>query len=139
MLFYEVTVRYQRQTGEEAPAKVKEVYLAEGVTPSDVEKRVLDEIKPLIFGECELPSIKKIQLYDILTADEGDIWYKGKVEVITVDDNGSEKRKAVTILVQAKNITDALKRLKTNLEGLDFEIIDVQKSPILELYRAVKE
>ena len=139
MLFYEVTVRYQRQTGEEAPAKVKEVYLAEGVTPSDVEKRVLDEIKPLIFGECELPSIKKIQLYYILNAEEGDIWYKGKVEMITIDDNGSEKRKAVTILVQAKNITDALKRLKTNLEGLDCEIIDVQKSPILELYRAVKE
>ena len=50
MLFYEIKVNYQRQTGEDNPSNVKETYLVEGFTPADVEQRLMEEIKPLIFG-----------------------------------------------------------------------------------------
>ena len=41
MLFYEIKVNYQRQTGEDNPSNVKETYLVEGFTPADVEQRLM--------------------------------------------------------------------------------------------------
>lgn len=137
MLFYEIKVHYQRQTGEDNPGAVKETYLVEGLTCADVESRLLEEIKPLIFGDCEVVSCKKAQFYDMLTSPEASNWYKARVELITVEDNGKETRKAVTILVQATTMEFAFKNLKEKMSNLDYEVISLQKSPILEVFRAV--
>ncbi|MBO4666036.1 MAG: DUF4494 family protein, partial [Paludibacteraceae bacterium] len=75
MLFYEIKVNYQRQTGEDNPGNVKEVYLVEGLTPADVENRLMAHIKPLIFGELEVPSCTKKQFFEIVPSAEGDKWY----------------------------------------------------------------
>ena len=69
MLFYEVKVNYQRQTGEDNPKNVKETYLVEGLNCADVENRLMEDIKPLIFGDCETPSCKKVQFYDLIDED----------------------------------------------------------------------
>lgn len=137
MIFYEIKVNYERQTGEDNPGKVKETYLVEGLNCADVENRLMDEIKPLIFGDCEVPSCKKVQMYDLITSPEGDKWFKGRVEMITIEDSGKEKRKTVTILVQASTIDHALKNLRKALETLDCEIVSVTRTPIMEVYRAV--
>lgn len=137
MLFYEIKVKYQRQTGEDNPGSVSETYLVEGLNCADVENRLMDEIKSMIFGDCEVPSIKKSVLYDLVPSPDGDIWYKGRVEMITVGDDGKEKRKAVTILIQSTSIDEAVKGLRHHLNGIDSEIVSIQKSPILEVYRAV--
>ena len=57
MNYFQVDVKYDRQTREDNPGRVKEVYLVNAATCSDVEKAVLEEIKPFIFGECETPKI----------------------------------------------------------------------------------
>lgn len=137
MLFYEVKVNYQRQTGEDNPKNVKETYLVEGLNCADVENRLMEDIKPLIFGDCETPSCKKVQFYDLIENPEGDRWFKARVEMITVEDDGKEKRKAVSIFVQAATIDVALNNLRKYLETLDCEIVSITRSPILEVYRAV--
>ena len=137
MLFYEVKVNYQRQTGEDNPKNVKETYLVEGLNCADVENRLMEDIKPLIFGDCETPSCKKVQFYDLIENPEGDRWFKARVEMITVEDDGKEKRKAVSIFVQATTIDVALNNLRKYLEILDCEIVSITRSPILEVYRAV--
>lgn len=137
MLFYEIRVNYQRQTGEDNPGNVKETYLVEGLTPSDVEQRLMEHIKPLVFGELEVPSCTKKQFLEIINSPEGDKWYRGRVELITIEDNGKETRKAVSVLVCASNITWAMKNLSEAMNGYDCEIISVTKSPILEVLRAV--
>jgi hypothetical protein len=76
-----------------------------------------------------------VQFYDLIPNPEGDRWYKARVEMITVEDNGKEKRKAVSIYVQASNITDANKLLQRELTNLDCEVISITRSPILEVYR----
>ena len=138
MLFYEIKVNYQRQTGEDNPGNVKETYLVEGFTCTDVEARLMDEIKPLIFGDCEVPSCKKVQLHDLITSPEGDRWFKARVEMITVEDSGKEKRNTVSILVQASSIDHALKNLRNALQSMDCEVVSITRSPIMEVYRAVK-
>jgi len=137
MLFYEIKINYQRQTGEDNPGNVKETYLVEGLNCADVETRLMEEIKPFVFGEVEVPSCRKMQLYDMIPSPDGDRWFKGRVELITVEDNGKETRKAVSILVQASSIETAVKSLKHHLENLDCEIVAVNRSPIIEVYRAV--
>ena len=71
MLFYEIKVNYQRQTGEDNPSNVKETYLVEGFTPADVEQRLMEEIKPLIFGNCEVVSSAKSRRVEVIRAVNG--------------------------------------------------------------------
>ena len=137
MIFYEIKISYTRQTGEDNPAAVKETYLVEGLTCADVENRLIEEIKPLISGDWEVKSCKQVQFYDLIPNPEGDRWYKARVEMITVEDNGKETRKAVSIYVQAGNVTEANKTLHQALSNLDCEVVSITRSPILEVLRAV--
>ena len=137
MLFYEIKVNYSRQTGEDNPGKVKETYLVEGFTCADVEERVMEVIKPFVFqGDCEVQSCRKVQYYDLIPVADGEYWYKARVELITVE-NDKETRKAVSVLVQASMLDDAVHALKQFLGSYDCEIISVAKSPIMDVIRAV--
>jgi hypothetical protein len=134
---FEVKVNYLRQTGEDNPGTVKETYLVDGVNPSDAEKCLIEEIKPYIYGDCEVPVVRKRNFYDIFPNLGCANWYEGKAELITVDGE-VEKRCTVTFLVQANDIADALYALKNATGGYDCEIIAVKKSAIIDVLRATK-
>ncbi len=138
MLFYEIKVAYERQTGEDNPGKVKETYLLEGVNCADVETRLMTELKPYISGDVEVSSCRKAQFYDIILATNAERWYKGRVELITVEDDGKETRKTVSVLVQADSLAVALKNLNAHMASLDCELVSVMRSPILEVFRAIR-
>ena len=131
---YEIKVNYLRQTGEDNPGTVKETYLVDGATPSDAEKRLMDEIKPFIFGDCEVPMIRNRRFFDIFPNEGGENWYEGKVELITVDGE-IEKRRVVTVLVQDNRIDDALTALRKHLNNVDCEILAIKKSQIIDLIK----
>lgn len=137
MNFYEVKAVYEKQTGEDNPAKVKETYLVEAVNCADAEKQVMDEIKPFVFGDCETPQIRKRHLFDIFPG-YGDNWYEARVEMITCEDD-KEFRKAVKVLVQDNTIDGALKELHyKHLASRDCEILSIAKSPVLDILRLEK-
>ena len=77
-----------------------------------------------------------IKTYKIFPNDGGEYWYKGRVEMITIDGD-KETRKAVSVLVQASTLDDAVHALKQFLGTYDCEIISVAKSPIMDVIRAV--
>lgn len=137
MLFYEIKVNYQRQTGEDNPGNVKETYLIEGINCTDVEGRLMEAIKPQIFGDCEVTGCTKKQFFEIITSPEGDNWYRGRVELITVEDSGKETRKAVSVLVQATTLAAAMKTLQQAMNSYDCEIVSITRSPIVDVMRAV--
>ncbi len=97
----------------------------------------MNEIKPMIYGEVEFTKISKKTFFDIVTGSMGDRFFLAKVEMITIDDNGVEKRKPVSILVQCDEIKDAMSRLTGYLQSLDCELVKLERSPILEVFRAV--
>ncbi len=84
-------VVYERQTGEDNPAKVKETYLVEAVSCSDAEQQVINEIKPFVFGESETPQIRQRQFFDFFLQDSAENFYEAKVEMITIN-GGKETR-----------------------------------------------
>ena len=138
MYFYEIVTKYQRQTGEDNPGLVKETYLVESINPTNAEARVIEEIKPFIFGDHETERITKRNIFDLLPNEEATNWYKGRVELIIVDGD-TERRKAVSVLVQADTISDALRTLQDETGSIDCEIVGLAKSPILEVYRATND
>ncbi|MEE0923221.1 MAG: DUF4494 family protein [Paludibacteraceae bacterium] len=136
MIFHEIKVHYDRQTGEDNPGKVKEVYLIDGaVSFSDAEKCLIEEIKPFVFGDCEVHNCKRSQFFDIFPNEGGAYWYKARVEMITID-NDKETRKSVLMLIQANTLSDAIYALGQNLGSYDHEIISVAKSPIMDVLHA---
>lgn len=135
MILYEIKVAYQRQTGEDNPGKVKETYLVEGVNCADVETQLMQEIKPFIFGDCEVTSCKKVQYFDIFPNEGGEYWYKARVEMITID-NEKEVRKAVSVLVQDSTLVEAIQSLKKYLGNYDYEIISAAKTSIMDVMHA---
>lgn len=137
MNFFEVQVVYTRQTGEDNPCTVKESYLVEALTPSSAENRVIEQIKPLISGQCDVLRIIQRKFYDLIPNSEGDYWYKARVEMITIEDSGRETRKGVIVYVQASSVKKAVKQLQMNLEQCDCELVSIAKTQILELYRDV--
>lgn len=137
MLLYEIKIKYTRQTGEDNPKRESETYLIEGLNCSEVEKRLMDVLKPYIFGDHEIPSCKKAQYKDIFPSVTGDYWFKFRVEMIVVDESGKEKRHKVSILVQEADIEAAIKKLKHELSGFDYDIASVTKSNIIDVYRSI--
>lgn len=140
MIFKQVNVSYERQTGEDNPGKVKESYLVDGaVTCGDAEKAVMEEIKPFVFGDCETPKIQRRQFFEVFvdTPNDSSIYYEAKVEMITIEDF-KETRRAVPILVVSSNFCDALTCLMSKLSGYDCEIISLKKSPITDILTVTK-
>ena len=137
MIFHEIKVKYERQTGEDNPGSVKEVYLIDGaVSFADAENCLLQEIKPFIFGECEVQNCKRSQFFEIFPNEEGAFWYKARVEMITIDGE-KETRKNVSMLVQANMLDDAVYALRQALKSYDCELISIAKSPIVDILNAV--
>lgn len=138
MNYYQVNVSYDRQTGEDNPGKVKEAYLVATENASDAENRVMEEIKPFIFGECETKQIKKRSFFNEFINNEcNDYYYEAKVEMITIEGE-TETRKAVSILVSAGDFKDALLYLMLGTNCYDCEIISLKKSPITDILAVTK-
>lgn len=138
MIFHEIKVSYDRQTGEDNPGKVKEVYLIDGaVSFADAENCLMEEIKPFIFGDCEVQSCKRSQFFETFPNEGGEYWYKARVEMITIDGE-KEVRKNVVMLVQANTLDDAVFALRQALKSYDCELISIAKSPIMDILHAVQ-
>ena len=73
----------------------------------------------------------------MVTSPEADKWYKGRVELITIEDSGKETRKTVSLLVQATTAAHAMKNLTQAVNGYDCEIVSIARTPIMEVIRAV--
>ena len=138
MIFHELKVHYERQTGEDNPGKVKEIYLVDGaVSFADAENCLMDAIKPFVFGECDVMSCKRSQFFEVFPNEGGAYWYKARVEMITVDGE-KETRKVQSVLVQANLLDDAVFALKQAMGSYDYELISVTKTQIMDILHAVQ-
>ncbi len=139
MIFHELKVHYDRQTCEDTPRKVKEIYLVDGAANfADAEHCVVKEIQPFIFaGVSEVHSCKRSQFQEVFPNEGGAFWYKARVELITIDGD-KEVRKSVAVLVQANTLDDAVFALKQGMNSYDCELLSVAKTQIMDILHAVQ-
>ena len=133
-MFYEVKVRYAKQTGEDNPAKVTESYLVEGVNFGDAEKQVFDNLKVFVFGEeMEVVAMKVVKPFDLVKCGCAEKIFKCKVDMITIDGD-KETRKRVLVFVGADDLESARKIFEEYFKSYDCELIAVEETKIIEVW-----
>ena len=82
-------------------------------------------------------NIKKSNISEIISKEDGEWWYKAKISLVTIDEEGGKEKKINNyILIMADDLNQALKRLE---EGLSYMLVPyvvtaIQLSTIAEVF-----
>lgn len=132
----EVKARYAKIAENGKTVKVTEPYLVDALSCTEAEARVVEEITPFA-PEFNVLNVSKTKISEIFWNENGDRFYKVKVNFITLDERtATEKRSASYILVQASSFDDAVHSFYNGMKGIlsDYEIESVAETKIADAY-----
>ena len=134
-------VRFDKMLENGIQKPVTEQYAVEALSFTEAEARIIEEVTPFISGDFEVKDISKMNISEVFDNEDGDRWYKVKVNFISLDERtGAEKKTPHYMLVKASDMESA----KTNfLNGMkdtmaDFEVEQYVETKIMDLYRYVQ-
>ena len=92
--WFECKVSYERQADSMGMKKVSESYLVDALNFTEAERRIIEEVTPLVsMGELEVVNIRRARIAELFLNDvpEDDRYFRAKVNFITIDEkSGSE-------------------------------------------------
>ncbi len=138
--WFECKVKYEKTQEDGSVKKVNEPYLVDAVTFTDAEKRITEEMQPLVSGEFEISDIKKVRYAELFedSSESADRWFKAKLIFITLDEkSGKERKSSQQVLIQAADIPGAITRLQEGMNDsmLDYTIASVIETQIMDVFR----
>ena len=133
--WFQVKIKFQQVAEGDKVVNVTEAYLFDAVSYTDAETR---GYQYLANGrqDFQLFSITKMKLVEVFTQEvEEDFWFKCRVQYIIFDEKTkTEKKTAVMMLMNAKDIKHAYESLKERLGSVeDYIISDINVTKILEV------
>ena len=140
--WFECKIKYEKTAEEGKIVKVSEGYLIDALSFTEAEARIIEEMKPFISGEFQVANIKRARISEMFFNENGDKWYRSKVNFITLDEEkGIEKRTGVTMMVQASDIKEALEGINEGMKGsmADYEIANIAETLIIDVFKYGKE
>ena len=140
--WFECKIKYEKTAEEGKIVKVSEGYLIDALSFTESEARIIEEMKPFISGEFQVANIKRARIGEMFFNENGDKWYRSKVNFITLDEEkGVEKRTGVTMMVQASDIKEALEGITEGMKGsmADYEIANIAETLIIDVFKYGKE
>jgi hypothetical protein len=140
--WFECKIKYEKTAEEGKIVKVSEGYLVDALSFTEAEARIIEEMKPFISGEFQVANIKRARINEMFFNENGDKWYRSKVNFITLDEEkGVEKRTGVTMMVQASDIKEALEGFIEGMKGsmADYEIANIAETLIIDVFKYGKE
>ena len=123
--WFECKVSYERQADSMGMKKVSESYLVDALNFTEAERRIIEEVTPLVsMGELEVVNIRRARIAELFLNDvpEDDRYFRAKVNFITIDEkSGSEKE------------------LTAQLDGqmASYELAAITDTQILDVYQYV--
>lgn len=135
--YFEVVVAFEKMGEDGLTKKTKETVVVEAFSIGEAEKRALEEYAPMATGEAECVKAGLASYKEIFFADEGDIFYKAKVALITYSEtSGKEKRTNVYYLTNAPSIEAARKNIVEAYKdsAADYVIANIGESKVVEVY-----
>ncbi|MBP1618986.1 MAG: hypothetical protein H6Q14_2813 [Bacteroidetes bacterium] len=135
--WFECKVSYDKQLENGLIKKTTEPYLVDALSFTEAEARIIEEIKPYISGEFSITDIKRAKLSEIFFNENGDRFYKVKVQYITLDEkSGAEKKTAVNMLAQASDFQEALQVVLKGMEGTmaDYSIASIVETNLMDIF-----
>ncbi|OJU53544.1 MAG: phage tail protein [Bacteroidales bacterium 45-6] len=135
--WFECKVSYDKQLENGLIKKTTEPYLVDALSFTEAEARIIEEIKPYISGEFSITDIKRAKLSEIFFNENGDRFYKVKVQYITLDEkSGAEKKTAVNMLAQASDFQEALDVVLKGMAGTmaDYNIASIAETNLMDIF-----
>ena len=140
--WFECKVKFEKTAEDGKIVKVSESYLVDALSFTEAEERMIKEMKPFISGEFSVANIKRVKINEMFFHDDGDKWYRFKVNYITLDEEkGVEKKVPVAMMVQASEIGQALSRLHEGMKGsmADYEVVTIAETLIMDVFKYGKQ
>jgi hypothetical protein len=135
--WFECKIRYEKLDEKGKGKKVTETYLVDALSFSEAEERITKEITPYMNGDFSVSGIRKAGINEIFPNDEGDRWYKCKVNFISIDEvKATEKKITSNILVIGTDIKGAWEHLQSALKNTmsDYEVPAITETPIMDIF-----
>lgn len=135
--WFECKISYEKEIEGGKSTKISENYLVDAVSFIEAETRLMDKMGSFINGEFKVETVKRDKVYELFRAKEGDIWFKCKLEFITLDEtSGKEKKTKVSVYLQSTKIDDVVKQLNENMKDTmcDYDIISIIRTNILNVF-----
>jgi hypothetical protein len=135
--WYECKVKYLKIDQGGFERNVNDNYLIDAVSYTDAESRIFQIMGEITRGDFQVVNIRKSNVSEVISKNDGEWWYKAKISMITIDEEaGKEKKSSQFILIMANDINDALKQLE---EGLSYMLIPyvttaIQLSAIADVF-----
>jgi len=136
--WFECKVKLEKTVDDGKIVKVGESYLVDALSFTEAEERMVEEMKPFISGEFQIANIKRVKISELFFNDNGDKWYRCKVNFVTFDEEkGVEKRSPVLMMVQAGDFRAALDGLTEGMKGTmaDWEVAVISETTIMDVFR----
>ena len=118
--WFECSIRYEKVAENGMNRKVTEAYLVDALSFTEAEARIIEEMNSYISGEFTVSGVKRAGYSELFPSEEdaADRWFKCKLFFITLDEkSGAEKKTPTTVLVQASDLRDAVKKLDEGMKG----------------------
>ena len=139
--WFECKVRYEQTQDDGMPKSVTETYVVDGIDFGDAFKNISEYAIKRIANEFEIVAMKKAQYAEIaLYKSMGNVFYRVKINMITIDEKTDKQKKApMFLLVRADNINEARKAVDDEyMKGTmtDYEISSVVETKIVDFYHS---
>lgn len=137
--WFECKVKYDKLAENGQQKTVTEPYLVDALSFTEAEARIIEEITPFISGDFKVTAVKRTNTVEIFWDEEGDRWYRVKVNFVTIDEKTAvEKKTANYIMVQAADFKKAFDNFMAGMKGTmsDFEVASITETAIMDVYQA---
>lgn len=136
--WFSVRVCYDSQNEKGMMVKTKEVYLADALSFTEAEARIIGEVTPYAESGLMVTAMKIEDIAEIFNDDIQDgKWYRVKVMFKTIDEkSGKEKKESHSYMVIGHSTEDASTRLHTRMKGtlVDYEIHTVSETQYMDVF-----
>jgi len=129
---------FDRQGEDGLVKKVTEQFLVDALSFTEAEARIVKEVQPYVTGDLLVADIKRARISEMFYNEDGDKWYRCKINYLSVDENkGVEKRCSQIIMVQASSFKNSFDTLIDRMKGSlgDYEIVSITETQILDVYK----
>lgn len=136
--WFETTVKFEKTAEEGKIVKVSQKNLVDAISFTEAEARIIKEMQPFISGEFRVAGIVPKRINEIFYNENGDKWFRAKVNFITLDEEkGVERKSPTTMLVQACDIKEAREGLVEGMKGsmADYEVESITETKIVEVFK----
>lgn len=135
--YFLIKTKFEKTAEDGKLEKVSREDLVDALSFTEAETRIIDELRPFVSGELTIKSLKRFNVSEIFFNENGDKWFKAKVNFISVNEKGKEKKTAAYVLIQASDMASARINLIEGMKGsmADWKEESITETKIMEVFK----